>query len=93
MCTNLHKTAIATTYMRKKEEEKKNSAECLTAGLKGRGVQEGWTSYKNERNLEGKRADHSCVLKDEVAGKKTSLAELRVSSGTQEEKLNLWPLG
>lgn len=48
MCTNLHKTAIATTYMRKKEEEKKNSAECLTAGLKGRGVQEGWTSYKNE---------------------------------------------
>ncbi|KAK4809932.1 hypothetical protein QYF61_001659 [Mycteria americana] len=45
-----------------------------------------------EGNLKGAGADRPHVLKDELAGKKTSLAEQRDLAGTQEKEESLQPL-
>jgi len=52
------------------------------AVLKGKGFQEGWTSFSG----------HLHVPKDEPAWKKTDLAEQRTLAGTQETKESLRPL-
>jgi len=45
-----------------------------------------------EGNLKGAGAGHSYLLKGELAGKKTGLAEWRALSESQENKESLWPL-
>jgi len=59
--------------------------------LKRKGVQEGWTLFK-EKVLKAQEQTCPHVPQDELVGKTTSLAEQGALAGTQEKKSGLPPM-